>query len=125
MKGSLNLESKIFAGCNSEVGSSWRGDSFPCWRFAQYLLSVMEFLGFREKVQINTFTNQETTGKEELLCPSIYPHLQLEQNTALWLSLLWMDFVREIIVEIGSLPVKCRSFCGGNLSYLCIPFYSN
>ena len=85
----------------------------------------MEFLGFRKKVQINTFTNQETTGKEELLCPSIYPHLRLEQNTAPWLSLLGMDFVREIIVEIGLLPIKCRSFCGGNLSYPCIPFYSN
>ena len=31
----------------------------------------------------------------------------------------------EIIVEIGLLPIKYRSFCGENLSYPCIPFYSN
>lgn len=64
-------------------------------------------------------------GKYALLCQSIRPHLWLEQNTDPRLSLLWIRFVSEIIVEIGLLPIKTESFCRENLSYPCIPFYSN
>lgn len=64
-------------------------------------------------------------GQHTLLCQSIRPHLWLEQNTTPRLSLLWIRFVSEIIVEIGLLPIKSESFCRENLSYPCIPFYSN
>lgn len=120
----FELRFKELTGFNSKEEIAQRGNSFPCRRFAQYLPSVIEFLCFCEKVQINTFTNQET-NKKELLCQNIHSYLWLQENRAPRLSLLCVLFVREIIVEIGLLPVKCRSFCGENLSHPCIPFYGN
>lgn len=124
LEGGLNCDPKEFMGFNSKGKTARRGNGFPCGWFAQYLPSVIEFLCFCEKVQINTFTNQET-NKKELLCQRIHPYLWLRENRAPRLSLLCVLFVREIIVEIGLLPVKCRSFCGENLSHPCIPFYGN
>lgn len=69
--------------------------------------------------------NQET-NKQKGVPLSEYPSLSMASGKHTpWLSLLCVLFAREIIVEIGLLPVKCRSFCGENLSHPCIPFYNN
>lgn len=67
---------------------------------------------FCEMVQINTQIREQQN--QDSLCPSVRPHLRFQENTAPWLAWLLILSVREIIVEIGLLPMKCSSFCGEN-----------
>lgn len=86
---------------------------------------MIEFLCFCEKFEVNAFTNQETNKKRVPLSERTSPFIALGKYCPMAIFVTVVCALCEIIVEIGLLPVKYRSFCGENLSHPCIAFYSN